>query len=184
MGSEHPEQVVVVSGHLDSWDLGTGALDDGAGVAVSMQAIHLLKRTGKPSSAHSMPWLDPRGRRFGGSGNLHRRARGRCGQSYRRLRMRPGRCPTDSPVLLGQVGPGPVAGQLRCWRPSARRRSLASAETGEDTAVLTARGVPSFAPIQDSRTYFIYHHTAADTSTRRCQKSQKSSHLSCAVPLL
>src|SRR6202030_3612765 len=31
-GSEHPEQVVVVSGHLDSWDLGTGAIADGAGV--------------------------------------------------------------------------------------------------------------------------------------------------------
>ena len=41
-GTEHPEQVVVVSGHLDSWDLGTGAIDDGAGVVVSMQAIHLL----------------------------------------------------------------------------------------------------------------------------------------------
>src|SRR5213594_1986037 len=36
-GSEHPEQVIIVSGHLDSWDLGTGAVDDGAGVAVSME---------------------------------------------------------------------------------------------------------------------------------------------------
>jgi len=35
-----------VSGHLDSWDLGTGAIDDGAGVVVSMQAIHLLKELG------------------------------------------------------------------------------------------------------------------------------------------
>src|SRR5438046_6389095 len=35
-GTEHPEQVVIVSGHLDSWDLGTGAIDDGAGVAISM----------------------------------------------------------------------------------------------------------------------------------------------------
>ncbi len=45
-GTEHPEQVVIVSGHLDSWDLGTGAIDDGAGVVVSMQAIHLLKELG------------------------------------------------------------------------------------------------------------------------------------------
>ena len=37
-GSENPEQVVIVSGHLDSWDLGTGAIDDGAGVAVAMEA--------------------------------------------------------------------------------------------------------------------------------------------------
>src|SRR5437867_11953886 len=36
-GSEHPEEVVIVSGHLDSWDLGTGAIDDGAGIAVSME---------------------------------------------------------------------------------------------------------------------------------------------------
>src|SRR5437764_3054499 len=43
-GSEHPEQVVIVSGHLDSWDLGTGAIDDGAGVAVSMEAANLIQR--------------------------------------------------------------------------------------------------------------------------------------------
>src|SRR5437868_2068500 len=42
-GSEHPEQVVIVSGHLDSWDLGTGAIDDGAGVAVSMVAANLIE---------------------------------------------------------------------------------------------------------------------------------------------
>ena len=45
-GSEHPEQIVVVSGHLDSWDLGTGAIDDGAGVAVAMQAANLCKQLG------------------------------------------------------------------------------------------------------------------------------------------
>ncbi|HUE41552.1 MAG TPA: M20/M25/M40 family metallo-hydrolase, partial [Chthoniobacterales bacterium] len=43
-GSEHPEQVVIVSGHLDSWDLGTGAIDDGAGVAVSMEAANLVQK--------------------------------------------------------------------------------------------------------------------------------------------
>src|SRR5213595_907849 len=43
-GSEHPEQVVIVSGHLDSWDLGTGAIDDGAGVAVAMETAELIQR--------------------------------------------------------------------------------------------------------------------------------------------
>ncbi len=43
-GSEDPEQVVIVSGHLDSWDLGTGAIDDGAGVAVSMEAANLIQK--------------------------------------------------------------------------------------------------------------------------------------------
>ncbi len=43
-GSEHPEQVIVVSGHLDSWDLGTGAIDDGAGVAVSMEVANLIQK--------------------------------------------------------------------------------------------------------------------------------------------
>jgi carboxypeptidase Q len=41
-GSKHPEQVVIVSGHLDSWDLGTGALDDGVGVAIAMATAKLL----------------------------------------------------------------------------------------------------------------------------------------------
>ena len=43
-GSEHPEQIVVVSGHLDSWDLGTGAIDDGAGVVVAMEAAEILQK--------------------------------------------------------------------------------------------------------------------------------------------
>src|SRR3982075_4265539 len=43
-GSEHPEQIVILSGHLDSWDLGTGAIDDGAGVALSMEAANLIQK--------------------------------------------------------------------------------------------------------------------------------------------
>ncbi|ESQ82476.1 hypothetical protein AEAC466_17890 [Asticcacaulis sp. AC466] len=42
VGSEHPEQVIVVGGHLDSWDLGTGAIDDGAGTAITMAAAKVM----------------------------------------------------------------------------------------------------------------------------------------------
>src|SRR6201995_4724721 len=45
-GRERPEEIVVVSGHLDSWDLAQGAIDDGAGVASAMGAVHVLQSLG------------------------------------------------------------------------------------------------------------------------------------------
>ncbi|MCX6353050.1 MAG: M20/M25/M40 family metallo-hydrolase [Bacteroidetes bacterium] len=45
-GTEHPEEIIVIGGHLDSWDLGTGAHDDGAGVVQSIDALRLFVATG------------------------------------------------------------------------------------------------------------------------------------------
>ncbi len=46
MGNEFPSEIMVVGGHLDSWDLGDGSHDDGAGVVQSMEVLRLLKETG------------------------------------------------------------------------------------------------------------------------------------------
>ncbi|MFI5309483.1 MAG: M20/M25/M40 family metallo-hydrolase, partial [Polyangiales bacterium] len=43
-GRERPEEIVLISGHIDSWDVGQGAQDDGAGVVAAMEALALLKR--------------------------------------------------------------------------------------------------------------------------------------------
>lgn len=45
-GSEYPEEIMVVGGHLDSWDLGDGSHDDGAGCVQSMEVLHLFKKIG------------------------------------------------------------------------------------------------------------------------------------------
>ncbi|RNC84918.1 MAG: peptidase M28 family protein [Winogradskyella sp.] len=45
-GSEFPNEYMLVGGHLDSWDLGDGAHDDGAGVVQSMEVLRLLKESG------------------------------------------------------------------------------------------------------------------------------------------
>ena len=42
VGSEKPEEIILIGGHLDSWDLGTGAVDDGAGVAITTAAAALI----------------------------------------------------------------------------------------------------------------------------------------------
>ncbi len=45
-GSTHPDEIILVGGHLDSWDVGQGAHDDGAGCVQSMDVLHLLRRIG------------------------------------------------------------------------------------------------------------------------------------------
>lgn len=44
VGSEHPEQVIVIGGHIDSWDLGTGALDDAGGITIAWEAVRLMSK--------------------------------------------------------------------------------------------------------------------------------------------
>jgi Zn-dependent M28 family amino/carboxypeptidase len=165
VGSEHPEQVVVVSGHLDSWDLGTGAIDDGAGVAVSMQAIHLLQKLGihPKRTIRFIAWMSEEQGSEGAAAYIAEHA----SETANHIGSIECDLGADHPTGIYYAGK-PMLGQ---WlRPVARildaigASSLqASQDTGEDTSVLTVRGVPGFAPIQDSRTYFNYHHTAADT---------------------
>lgn len=164
-GTEHPEQVVVVSGHLDSWDLGTGAIDDGAGVAVSMQAIHLLHDLGihPKRTVRFVAWMSEEEGSEGAAAYMvdHKDD---FGNHTGAIESDLG---ADHPTGIYYAGK-PALGQ---WlRPVAQvldaigAESLRSSpETGEDINGLTEKGVPSFSPIQDSRYYFNYHHTPADT---------------------
>ena len=164
-GSEHPEQVVVVSGHLDSWDLGTGALDDGAGVAVSMQAIHLMKTLGihPKRTLRFVAWMSEEEGSEGAAAYMAEH-RAEMGNHVGAIESDLG---ADHPTGIYYSG----RRELGQWlRPVAQvlevigAEGLVSApETGEDISGLTESGVPSFAPVQDSRFYFNYHHTAADT---------------------
>lgn len=164
-GTVHPEQVVIVSGHLDSWDLGTGAIDDGAGVALSMATAHLVKQLHlQPRrTIRVVAWM---GEEVGILGGLAY-ARQHAGEIDRHFAG----IETDSgaghPVGLFVSGHESLAGLLQpvadVLRTSGAGVLKATSESGPDLIPLHFRGMPAFSPLQDSRKYFDYHHTAADT---------------------
>jgi hypothetical protein len=164
-GTEHPEQVVIVSGHLDSWDLGTGAIDDGAGVVVSMQAIHLLHDLGihPRRTVRMIAWMSEEEGSEGAAAYMadHK------DDFQNHIAAIESDLGADHPTGIYFAGK-PALG--RWLRPVSEALDtigaetlIATPETGEDISALTGKGVPSFAPVQDNRFYFNYHHTAADT---------------------
>ena len=164
-GSEHPEQVVIVSGHLDSWDLGAGAIDDAAGVAVSMEAAQLLKQLHlQPKrTIRIVAWMAEEVGIFGGKAYAKQHAND-VANHFAAIETDLG---AGHPVGINVGGDETV---LKLLQPVADVLSTSGAallrssdETGADVIPLMVAGVPTFSPIQDARTYFDYHHTAADT---------------------
>jgi len=164
-GSEHPEQVVIVSGHLDSWDLGTGAIDDGAGVAVAMQAAQILKQLGlRPKrTIRVIAWMNEENGLVGGrtyaQDNVNELANHFAAIESDRGAGHPlGFEAMVNPAALPMLAP--VSELLRSQGAGLMK---VTDGTEADISPIAAQGVPAFGLWQDTRTYFNYHHTAADT---------------------
>jgi len=165
-GSEHPEQIVVVSGHLDSWDLGRGAIDDGAGVVVSMAAAELLQRLRiRPRrTLRVIAWMDEEN---GGGGNKAY-AKTHAAEFANHVAAIESDAGAGHPLgFYLKMSPVAIAALyplLDILRPvgSTVFRSTEHSP-GSDIDPLVEAGIPGIGIIQDSRKYFDYHHTAADT---------------------
>jgi carboxypeptidase Q len=164
-GSEHPEQVVIVSGHLDSWDLGTGAIDDGAGVAVAMEAAHLVRQAGlRPRrTIRVIAWMNEENGLKGGETYAAEHA-GEMANQFAAMETDGG---AGHPLGIYMAGKAELKPMLEpiatVLRGSGAGLLDFRDEVGADIDPLAKLGVPNFSPIQDSRFYFNYHHTAADT---------------------
>ncbi len=164
-GSEHPEQVVIVSGHLDSWDLGTGAIDDGAGVAAAMQAAQLVRQLGlKPKrTIRVVAWMNEENGLRGGKAYAAEHA-GEVANHFAAIETDGGANRPVGIYIAGKPGIKPMLEPIaKVLQASGAGLLQLRDEVGADIDPLAKMGVPNFAPIQDSRFYFNYHHTAADT---------------------
>ena len=164
-GNKNPEQVVIVSGHLDSWDLGTGALDDGAGVAVSMEVAHLVQQLKlKPKrTIRVIAWMNEENGLRGGKGY----AADHAAELVNHVAAMETDGGAGHPLGINIKGKREIEAFLA---PVAKVMGGIGASiismvehTGADISPMEPVGVPTFHPIQDGRTYFQYHHTAADT---------------------
>ncbi len=162
-GSEKPDEIVVVSGHLDSWDLGTGALDDAVGVSMAMQTVFTLKQLKlKPKRTIRVVAFMNEENGFVGARTYAEKA-----SAAKHFAAIEGDLGASHPVGITFAGKQeavpflqPIANILRSQGAS---RIDLQPNAGSDISTLTALGVPSFEPTFDQRTYFNYHHNAADT---------------------
>jgi carboxypeptidase Q len=165
-GSDKANEVVIVSGHLDSWDLATGAHDDAAGVASAMAVFDTLKKLDyRPRRTIRMiAWMNEE--------NGTRGARTYLAANEANAASHIGAIESDNgagrPFGLRASVPAtssrlfaPLQAALQPIGAGLFRREDALM-TG-DLSGLERAGVPSFAPLLDTSTYFDYHHTAADT---------------------
>jgi carboxypeptidase Q len=161
-GREKPEEIVALGGHIDSWDVGTGAMDDAGGVIVSWEAVRLLKRLG----------LTPRRTiRVVGWVNEENGLRG--GTAYRDAhRDEPHSLLIESdagvfaPLGFGFTGSDSARSLIKqvgalLERIGAGR--IGASGGGADIGPLMATGVPGMGLDVEGSKYFVYHHTPADT---------------------
>ena len=165
-GSEKPDEIVIVGGHLDSWDLGTGALDNAAGVAVSMQVGYLLKqlKLTPKRTIRVVAFMNEENGGAGGRGYFDE-YKNDIAKHFAAIESDLG---SSHPLGFNFSGKAealpyltPILNTL--LSQGSNRVQHQAGGVGADTGVLTQAGVPSFAPWFNQQTYFNYHHTAADT---------------------
>jgi carboxypeptidase Q len=169
-GTEKPGEVIILSGHLDSWDVGQGAQDDGAGAVIAMEAARLIQRQGlKPRrTIRVVLWT-----------NEENGLRG--GLAYRDAH----RAELNDIIAVVETDSGSERVQafsldLRKATPAAKADALASLKSigtalgpfgvtfqlggsGADVGPIVNEGVPGVGMEHAATHYFDIHHTEADT---------------------
>ena len=163
-GSMYPDEVVVVGGHIDSWDVGQGAHDDGGACIASWEAIRLIKELGlKPKrTIRCVMWTNEEN---GGKGN----------KGYRDMHMDE----MDKHVLAiesdggvfspkgfgfsGNDSARKIVEEIHALMKPIGANTISEGGRAADVAPLNDEGVPVMSLKVDGSKYFWYHHTNADT---------------------
>ena len=166
VGRERPDEVVVLGGHIDSWDVGQGAMDDGGGAVAAWEAVHLIHRLGlRPRrTIRVVLWTNEEN---GGKGSAAYRDKHADELDTHVLAME-----SDNGAFTphGFRFTGSDAGWTRAQEIAALLAPIGAGKVSReqeapeaDIEPLVARGVPGVGLDVEGTRYFWYHHSEGDT---------------------
>jgi carboxypeptidase Q len=167
-GSEFPDEIVLVGGHFDSWDPGTGASDDGVGCVVAWEAARLMKKLGiRPKRTVRVVLFtnEENGTR---GGTAYRDAHAK--EAANHILALESDSGVFAPARLGFSGPETarkIIADIGILLAPLGMQEIGSGGGGADIGPIGQLGkVPMMAYSGDSTKYFTIHHTPADTVDR------------------
>ncbi len=163
-GREKPEQVVILACHFDSWDLGTGAIDDGAGCIMVMESLRIIRAAGLTPrrSLRGVLYTGEENGLWGGKAYALAHA-AETGNIVAALESDAG---AGAPLGFGvSAGAGAVELLTEWAAPLAviGADAVRDGGGGADISPLKPYGVPQIGQRQDTTYYFDWHHSMADT---------------------
>ncbi|MGI8744562.1 MAG: M20/M25/M40 family metallo-hydrolase [Bryobacteraceae bacterium] len=166
-GREKPEEIVVMGGHIDSWDVGAGAQDDGSGCITTLEAARLIKKLGlQPRrTLRVVFWTNEEN--GGAGGKAYREWIGdKIRNHVAAIEMDGG---AEKPVGFGISAGANTQAMLAKLRDVGKLlerigvTAIQQGGGGADIAPLMREGVPGIAPRTSGGHYFDWHHSRADT---------------------
>jgi Zn-dependent M28 family amino/carboxypeptidase len=165
VGRERPEDIVVIGGHLDAWDLASGALDDGAGVAMSLESARLLATQvpeGMVRTTRVVLWANEE---FGTSGASAYASAHQAELARHVIALEAdlgGDVVYGVTFQAGSAAANTMRDLLAPLMPLGIAAATPGGSAGTDVGALRRAGVPVAELLQDMTTYFDYHHAGND----------------------
>jgi carboxypeptidase Q len=165
VGRDRPQEIVLLGAHLDSWDLGQGAIDDGAGDAIVVDAAERIAALAKPPRRTVRVVLFANEEHGRDGGDAYAKAHvGEIAQHVAALEADLGADRAYAARYRGAPEARPrFAAMADLLKPLGVETDMARAWGGSDIEPLGALGVPLVDIAQDASRYFDWHHTANDT---------------------
>jgi carboxypeptidase Q len=168
IGREKPNEIVLLGGHLDSWDVGTGASDDGVGCIITWEAARLMAKLGiRPRrTVRVVLWTNEENGLRGAAAYAERYAATAADHVFA-LESDLGVFAPAALGFSGSMAARAMMGQIALLLEPLNFPDITAGGGGADIGPIAQAGkVPTMAYIGDAARYFVIHHTAADTIDR------------------